>query len=89
MLAESVVNGKPMNDTIGFVLRGRFVHAVGAPGELEFIEDGCVAVGEDGAILHVAKTTEDVELLLSRTDQRVPTCVPTSTRDLQRRAGDV
>ena len=50
MLAESVVNGKPMNDTIGFVLRGRFVHAVGAPGELEFIEDGCVAVGEDGAL---------------------------------------
>jgi hypothetical protein len=77
-----------MNDSIGFVLRGRFVHAVGSPGELEFIEDGCVAVGEDGAILHVAKTTEDVELLLSRTDQ-VPTCVPTSTRGLQRRSGDV
>ena len=66
-----------MNHGIGFVLRGRFVHGVGAPGELELIEDGCVVVGEDGAISHVAKTTEDVESLLRRTDQRVLTCADT------------
>ena len=66
-----------MNHGIGFVLRGRFVHGVGAAGELEIIEDGCVAVGEDGAISHVAKTTEDVESLLRRTDQRVLTCADT------------
>jgi len=69
-------------DSTGFVLRGRFVHGVGAPGELELIEDGCVVVGEDGAISHVAKTTEAVELLLRGADQRVITmdgtqlCVP-------------
>ena len=61
----------------GFVLRGRFVHGVGAPGELELIEDGCVVVGEDGAISHVAKTTEAVEILLRRTDQRVITLAHT------------
>ena len=66
-----------MNHGIGFVLRGRFVHGVGAAGELEIIEDGCVAVGEDGTISHVAKTTEDVESLLRRTDQRVLTCADT------------
>jgi cytosine/adenosine deaminase-related metal-dependent hydrolase len=60
-----------MNHSIGFVLRGRFVHGVGAPGELEFVEDGCVVVGEDGAISHVAKTTEAVELLLRHMEQRV------------------
>ena len=64
-------------DSVGFVLRGRFVHAVGAPGELEFIEDGCVVVGEDGAISHVAKTTEAVEVQLNRTDLRVLTCADT------------
>ena len=66
----------------GFVVRGRFVHAVGAPGELELIEDGCVVVGEDGIISHVAKTPEAVELHIRIAGQRVITmdgtqfCVP-------------
>ena len=49
--------------TVSFAIRGRFVHALPALGEIEYIEDGLLIVQANGYVLAFAKTTEAADAL--------------------------
>ena len=47
-----------------FAVRGRFVHGLATPGELELVEDGLLVVDEAGLITHFATSSDECAALI-------------------------